>query len=187
MHSDQRFTPRATPVPPLVGRWRTALVEAGVIDTVDQLGIETLRRAPAPSVPGVSVAARGTTAKAAARVLAEHLSLRRVDPGTVPDSDIVVLLGDALGPRMGTVVCDFVIPLALDDALDHCREAIRCAAATSIPVVLLRRAALPDGAGTLLSVMIAPEAIDPAYDVACATSQIVEVLGRPVVPRSSPS
>ena len=159
-------------------RWTRALVEIGDLEALRQIGPGAVHRVPPrPGLLALSVAARGDTAVAAARILARHGGLRVVAAESVPDSDLVVVLSDALGPRRGSVTCNAFIPRALHEVLDDCRRAICCAAEAGVPVMLLRRTAL-GGASTLLSSMIDHEDVDPAYDVACATSRIVAVLGK---------
>jgi hypothetical protein len=164
-------------VPREVRRWATALLECGAIDSLQQIGPDVLRRdGREPDFLPVTLAARGRTAGAAAEVLARYLCMTRVDAAAVPDTDLVVVLGDALGPRVGTVVCDVLVPGSLAEVLDACRHAVRGAAATQVPVMLLRRAPVTP-ASTHLSVMIAPEEVDPPYDIACVASQMIDVLG----------
>jgi hypothetical protein len=153
------------------------LLAAGVLDSLQQIGQEALRREPdEPGQLCVSLVARGKTALAAVELLAQHTGMARCAATDVPDSDLVFVLGDALGPRYGTVVCDVVIPRSIGRVLDDCRRALRGAAEAQVPVMLLRRTALGE-ASTLLSVMIAPEDIDPAHEVAFATSRVIDVLG----------
>ncbi|MBI2897622.1 MAG: hypothetical protein HYY06_28950 [Deltaproteobacteria bacterium] len=169
--------PRVTPSRPQIAVWTNLLVEAGVIDSIAQLGTRVFRGegSEGSGLLGLSLSGRGRTAVDAASILAGHLELHSVEVMASADADLIVVLADSLGPRRGTVTCDIVIPRPLWEVTDACRTASRNAAATSIPVMTLRRSALGES-GTLLSVLIAPEDADPPYDVACATAQMVDVL-----------
>jgi hypothetical protein len=167
--------PRLTPSRPKLRVWTNLLVEAGVVDSISQLGTRVFRSPSQPELLGLTVTGRGRTALEAAQLLATHLELGSVEVMAAADADLIVVLADALGPRKGTVTCDIVIPRPLWEVTDACRLASRRAAATNIPVMTLRRSALGE-AGTLLSLLIAPEEVDPAYDVACAAAQMIDVL-----------
>lgn len=155
--------------------WTKLLLEAGVVESVQQIGSQSSRRAGEDGLLGLSVTGRGKTALEAAALLTQHLCLQPVETVQVTDDDVIVVLQDALGPRRGTVTCDIVIPRPLWQATDACRAASRNAAATAIPVMTLRRSALGES-GTLLSLLVAPEDVDPGYDVACAVAHMVDVL-----------
>lgn len=168
---------RPRPSRPEVAVWTNLLVEAGVIDSIAQLGTRVFRREGSGDgdLLGLTMTGRGRTALDAAALIAAHLELSSVDVMASADADLIVVLADSLGPRKGTVTCDIVIPRPLWEVTDACRTASRNAVGTGIPVMTLRRSALGE-AGTLLSVLIAPEDADPAYDVACAVTQLIEVL-----------
>lgn len=173
--------PRSTPSRPKMPSrppatlWTRLLVEAGVVDSVMQLGTQVSRRMAQEGLLGLTVTGRGKTAVEAAGLLTQHLGMERVESVQVNDGDVIVVLQDALGPRKGTVTCDIVIPRPLWQATDACRAASRNAASTHIPVMTLRRSALGES-GTLLSLLVAPEDVDPGYDVACAVAHMVDVL-----------
>lgn len=180
--SEQTLRPRTSPSRPKMpasrpptALWTKLLVEAGVLDSVQQLGTQVARRNGKDGQLGLTVTGRGKTAVEAAGLLTQHLGLNKVASVQVADGDLIVVLQDALGPRKGTVTCDIVIPRPLWQATDACRAASRNAASTQIPVMTLRRSALGES-GTLLSLLVAPEDVDPGYDVACAVAHMVDVL-----------
>jgi len=182
LESPVGLRPRTTPsrskmaaARPQPGVWTKLLLEAGVVDSVSQIGTQIARRNGEDGLLGLTVTGRGKTAVEAASLLTQHLVLRPADAVQVTDDDVIVVLQDALGPRRGTVTCDIVIPRPLWQATDACRAASRSAAATAIPVMTLRRSALGES-GTLLSLLVAPEDVDPGYDVACAVAHMVDVL-----------
>lgn len=170
--------PKMAPSKPPPALWTRLLLEAGVVDSVTQLGTQVSRRTGKDGLLGLTVTGRGKTALEAAALLTQHLRLTRVESVQVTDGDLIVVLQDALGPRKGTVTCDIVIPRPLWQATDACRAASRNAASTQIPVMTLRRSALGES-GTLLSLLVAPEDVDPGYDVACAVAHMVDVLREP--------